>query len=205
MLGDISNQFWSSPRVTASMVTMLLKYRFGQLWNIMKIAYRQQRPYFPGPGPPQSDRCPHCGRPDSGGHILGGCMKPSSKAMYIHRHDLAMRLTLKAISKGNHGGYHTIADIGRAELIEDMGVNAKRIPTWLLPNSCLLVTGMEPADRHKIRPDIMLTEMTRQELMRYYLPQKTQTIQSYRLTLKTGLSWTGLQHVLRGLRPVLAA
>ncbi len=78
-----------------------------------------------------------------------------------------MRLTLKAISKGNHGGYHTIADTGRAELIEDMGVNAKRIPTWLLPNSCLLVTGMEPADRHKIRPDIMLTEMTHQKLMRY--------------------------------------
>ena len=48
-------------------------------------------------------------------------MKPTFKAMYIHRHDLAMRLTLKAISKGNHGGYHTIADIGRAELIRRHG------------------------------------------------------------------------------------
>ncbi len=131
----------------------------------MKIAYRQQRAYFPGLGPPKSDRCPHCGRPDSGGHILGGCMKPTFKAMYIHR-QLAMRPTLKAISKENHGGYHTIADIGRAELIEDMRVNAKRIPTWLLPNSCLLVAGLEPTDRHKIRPDIMLTEMTHLELMR---------------------------------------
>ncbi len=36
-----------------------------------------------------------------------------------------MRLTPKAISKGNHWGYHTIADIGRAELIHDMGVDAK--------------------------------------------------------------------------------
>ncbi len=120
MLGDISNQFWSTPRVTASMVTMLLKYRFGQLWN-MKIAYRQQRPYFPGLGPPQSDRCPHCGQPDSGGHILGGCMKPTFKAMYIHRHDPAMRLILKAISKGNHGGYHTIADYWRADSLKTWG------------------------------------------------------------------------------------
>ncbi len=33
------------------MVLMSAKYRLGQLWN-MKIAYRQQRPYFPGIGPP---------------------------------------------------------------------------------------------------------------------------------------------------------
>ncbi len=78
-------------------------------------------------------------------------MKPIFKAMYTHRHDLTMRLTLTAISKGNHGRYHVIADIGRAELIEDMGANAKRIPTWLLPNSCLLVAGLESTDRHKIR------------------------------------------------------
>ena len=110
-------------------------------------------------------------------------MKPTFKAMYIH--DLAMRLTLKAISKGNHGGYHTIADIGRAELIEDMGVNAKRIPTWLLPNSCLLVAGMEPTDRHKIRSDIMLTEMTHLELIRCNVedmehPELSTTINSQR-------------------------
>ena len=45
--GEISNHFWASPQVTTSMVTMILKYRYGQLWN-MKIAFRQQRPYFPG-------------------------------------------------------------------------------------------------------------------------------------------------------------
>ncbi len=77
------------------------------------------------------------------------------------------RFTLKAISKGNHERYHTIADIDRAELIEGIGVNAKRIPRWLLPNSCLLVAGMELTDRHKIRPDIMLTEMSHLKLMRY--------------------------------------
>ena len=91
------------------------------------------------------------------------------KAMYIHGNDLAMRLTLKAISKGNHEAYHIIADIGRAELIQDMGGNAKlkQIPTWLLPSSCLVVAGIDSTDRHKIRQDIMLMEMTHLELMRY--------------------------------------
>ncbi len=85
-------------------------------------------------------------RPDFGGHIFGGCMRPTFEAMYIHRHNPAMRFTLKAISKGNHGGYHTIADIDRAKLIEDMVVNAKRIPTWLLTHLFLqgaqFVAGM---------------------------------------------------------------
>ena len=94
-------------------------------------------------------------------------MKPFFKAMYIRRHDLALRLALKAISKGDHGGYYTIADIGRAEVIRDMGVSSKRIPAWLLPNSCLSVAGIDPTDRNRIRPDIMLTEMTHTELMSY--------------------------------------
>ena len=61
--GEIRNHFWASPQVTTSMVTMILKYRYGQLWN-MKIAFRQQRPYFPGLRIPRSDQCPHCGQAD---------------------------------------------------------------------------------------------------------------------------------------------
>ena len=144
ILGDISNHFWTNSSVTASMVTMLLKYRFGQLWN-MKIAFRQQRPYFPGLKVPRSDKCPHCGQADSGGHILGGCHVAVFKAMYIARHDQALRLILKSIVTGDHGGYYTIADIGRAELIEDMGVSAKRIPPWLLPDSCLARANINPS------------------------------------------------------------
>ena len=41
--GEISNHFWASPQVTASMVTTFLKYRYGQLWN-MKLVFGQQRP-----------------------------------------------------------------------------------------------------------------------------------------------------------------
>ena len=53
---------------------------------------------------------------------------PAFKAMYIARPDQALRLILKSIAtaKGDQGGYYKIADIGRAELMEDMGVSAKR-------------------------------------------------------------------------------
>ena len=111
--------------------------------------------------------CPHCGQADSGGHILGGCRVPAFKAMYIARHDQAVCLILKSIAKGDHGGYYTIADIGRAELIEDMGVTAKRIPPWLLPDSCLERADTDPADRNRLRPDIMLVEVTQSECMRH--------------------------------------
>ena len=82
LLRDVSNHFWNAPDVTTSMITMVLKYRFGQLWN-MKIAFRQQRPYLPRLQKPKSDRCPHCGSGVSGGHILGGCKIPIFKALYI--------------------------------------------------------------------------------------------------------------------------
>ena len=85
---------------------------------------------------------------------------PAFKAMYIARHDQALRSVLKSIAKGDHGGYYTIADIRGAELIEEMGVSAKRIPPWLLLHSCLERAHIDPADRSRLRPDIMLVEMT---------------------------------------------
>ncbi len=78
-------------------------------------------------------------------------IKPVFKAMYIYRHDLDMRLALKAISKGDHGGYYTIADVGRAEVVRDMGVSSIRLSTWLLPNSCLSMAGIDPTDRILVR------------------------------------------------------
>ena len=164
ILGDMSNSFWNAPTITSSMITMLLKYRFGQLWKL-KIAFRQQRPYLPGMQVPRSEKCPHCGSPDSGGHILGGCTRFTD--IYISRHDASLRMLLKAIVKGAHGGYYTIADIGRDELTLDLGVDSKRIPTWLLPDSALAEAGIEPSHRHRLRPDIMFAEMGNTERLRY--------------------------------------
>ena len=104
----------------------------------------------------RSDQCPHRGQADSGGHILEGCGVPAFKAMYIACHDQALCRLLKSIAKGDHGGYYTIADIGRAELIEDMhmGVNVKSIPPWLLPDLCLKRAEIDPADRNRLGPDV---------------------------------------------------
>ncbi len=41
MLGEASNSFWKS--VTMPPLSQVLKYRFGQLWN-MQMAYRMGRP-----------------------------------------------------------------------------------------------------------------------------------------------------------------
>ena len=76
-------------------------------------------------------------------------------------------MILKSIVKGDHGGYYIIADIGRAALIEEMGVSAKRIPAWLLPDSCLARANIDPADRNRVRPDILLVEMTQSECANY--------------------------------------
>ena len=65
-------------------------------------------------------------------HGVDCCCASAFKAMYIARHDQALRLILKSIANGDHGGYYKIADIRRAELIEDMGVSAKRIPSCLI-------------------------------------------------------------------------
>ena len=62
-------------------------------------------------------------------------------------------MLLKLILKGPHGGYNIIADIGRAALTEEIGVSAKRIPAWLLPDSCLARANIDPADKSRIRRD----------------------------------------------------
>ncbi len=164
MLGEASNYFWKS--ATMPVVSQVLKYRFGQLWN-MKLAYRMGRPYLPGWPMPRSANCPHCHQPDSGGHILGGCGHTIMKALYISRHDEAMRKVLRAINHGQKGSYLKIADIGRDELINDLGVVSKRIPTWLIPDDTLPQVGLSAHQRHVLRPDIMLIEVNQEEQARY--------------------------------------
>ena len=79
VLGDTSNHFWNS--ATIPLVTQVLKYRFGQLWNI-KLAFLQRRPYLLGFPMPRSNRCPHCHQPDSGGHIMGGRTQSNEKSVH---------------------------------------------------------------------------------------------------------------------------
>ena len=122
---NISNHFWSS--ATMPIATQLLKYMFGQLRN-MKLAFMQKWPYLPGFPMSQSDRCPHCHQPDSGGPILGFCRHRVMKSLQNSRHDGAMRRVLKAINQGRLGSYLKTADLGRVELTNDLGATSKRIP-----------------------------------------------------------------------------
>ena len=151
-----SNKFWAKPGdIKTKMIINTLKYRYGQLWN-KKKAYLQHSRY-PNPKtskPATNMQCPLCTEPDSGGHMLGGCLHPEMKKAYISRHDTALRTVLKAINVGDHGSYYMIADIGSAQNTKDLGVHAKRVPTWILPE-----TG-----EHRSRPDIMLVEMTTETL-----------------------------------------
>ena len=45
-------------------------------------------------------------------------------------------------------------------MIADMGVGAKRIPPWLMPDSCLERADIDPAGRNRLRPDIMHGDVT---------------------------------------------
>lgn len=87
------------------------------------LAFCQQRPYLPRFQIPQSEKNPHRGirgKPDSEEHILGilgGCIDFTN--MCVSRHDasliMTMRILLKAVVKGAHGGIYIVADIGQAD------------------------------------------------------------------------------------------
>ncbi len=77
------------------------------------------------------------------------------KALYISRHDEAMRKVVRAINHGQKGFCLKIVDIGLDELINDLGVISKRIPTWLIPDDTLPQVGLSAHQRHVLRPDII--------------------------------------------------
>ena len=75
-------------------------------------------------------------------------------------------MLLKAIVNGAHGGFYTVADIGRDELTKDLGEDSKRIPAWQLPDSAIAEAGVNSSHRHRL-PDIMFVEMGINERMRF--------------------------------------
>ena len=165
-LGNLSNGMWNDPDISTKALINTLKYRYGQLWN-KKKAFQQRTSYLPGEPIARNTRCPICREPDSGGHILGGCLHKEMKAMYIKRHDTASRVVLNACSKGAQGSCYVVADVGTMETLAPLGVHGKRIPKWLLTDAHLDSAGFDPKLRHKLRPDIMLVDCTTSELERH--------------------------------------
>ena len=112
--------------------------RWGMLYN-QKLAHRYGRA--------PNDQCPRCGQPDSVGHLLGGCIE--TQALRTARHDQAVKIIHKAISKNALAGRFTIMDAGaEADLPE--GVAGKRLPAWLFR------PGADAEKGIRLRPDILL-------------------------------------------------
>ena len=98
---------------------------------------------------------------------------------YIARHDKAIRTVIQAFTKGQCGSHYLIADVGKIEGLTDMGVHSKRVPAFILPDMCLQARDLDPtvgrgflhregADtRSKMRPDMMIVEMTTAEQQHY--------------------------------------
>ena len=67
--------------------------------------------------------------------------------------------------QGNLGSFATVVDVGTAASPGNLGVHHKRLPEWVLPNSMLALHSEDPNTlRDKLRPDIMMTQLTTQAI-----------------------------------------
>ena len=136
------SQIWSDNHITWYQAILAFKARWGQLYN-NKLAFR----YKKAPNP----LCPVCkNEPDSVGHLLGGCKEPSCKAMAIQRHNEAVRILQKAITKSSSfGGCYCVMDACPKGSMP-LGVDNTRLPQWLIP-----ADHPQAHDLVHLRPDLV--------------------------------------------------
>ena len=155
-LHKISFSFWTSLGLSEAFRRQVILARFGQTWN-MNQAWKQGRPYKPGMQVPRFPGCPLCKHADSIGHMLGECSHRIIKSIIIERHNHAARLILGALHRGSLGNCYTIADIGSQERMAGMQQHDTRIPDFMLADIDL---PEGPSQPRKLRPDIMITDIT---------------------------------------------
>ena len=148
--------FWRNKGVPFRSKVNLLRARWGQLWN-KNIALRQRMSYMPGQSRATDAACPLCGDHDGITHMLGSCGHPMMKAMYIERHNAATRKILRLMLEGSRGNCYMLADVGSTDKLGSVGPLDSRLPEWLAPTNILLQRGL---DRDKLRPDILMTNIT---------------------------------------------
>jgi len=142
----VSHHFWSVTTIPWNLKLQTHKARWGRLWN-KKLAYRWGKPYGTCPTPATSDMCPICRETQDGAsHILAGCK--AFKGHYIARHDKAVQLIGKGVSKGSLGGHKLVMDAG-AEAKLPPGVS-KQLPQQLRP------PHLTPLQWTKYRPDLAI-------------------------------------------------
>ena len=89
-------------------------------------------------------------------------------------HNQALRLVLKSIAIRHHGKYLQVAKIGRAVSDKRHGGQCQKKIIMLLPDSRLERADIDPANmyRSRLKPDIMLMEMTQLESMSEWRPSQ---------------------------------
>ena len=178
------------------MITTLLKARQGNLWT-MKLAKQRNMSYRKGQPKATDDRCPLFGMQDSAGNILGGCMHEDMKALYIARHDRAMRQLLKQVLHGKHEAHYIIADVGTLDGLQQMGVHAKSIPAFVIPANSTLAPQQQGTvedqarthDRDEMRPDSIIVEILDGERATYVTKEPTQALTSHMQNGKPSKIW----------------
>jgi ribonuclease HI len=130
-----SGAVWKSSSVAWKELAVSAKYKWGTLWNtkrahMCKMLYRGKPVILTKEG---HAACPLCGMADSGTHIMGGCgATQEMQALYVKRHDEAVKLIQKAISTGTHGGFAMLMDAGRrTDLPADVCGKAVDLRNWL--------------------------------------------------------------------------
>ena len=139
------SRLWSDNQISWYQATLAFKARWGQLYT-NKLAFRYGR----APDP----MCPICKKaPDSVGHLLGGCQDPTCKAMAILRHNEAVRILQRTISKSSRfGGCYCVMDACPAAALPT-GVDSTRLPGWLLPEGHPYASTLP-----NLRPDLVFIE-----------------------------------------------
>jgi hypothetical protein len=140
---EISNSFWKNLGITFKQQINIMKYRTDTLYN-QSHAFKFNSS--------NNGRCPLCDDLDHIDHILLRCTNSTMRGMHTNRHNAALSLCVKALSKGRYGSSLIGMDGCSNEKLLDQGLQvpeniSRAIPDWVFPNG----TG-SPA-RHQTRPD----------------------------------------------------
>jgi len=97
-----SNSFWNNTRINVSQKRNVMKFRTGNLY-IQKMAHLYSRATY--------SSCLLCNQSDSKIHMLSGCQSASFQNMVTERHNIASRLIIRILNKGDFGGNIIFIDI----------------------------------------------------------------------------------------------
>jgi hypothetical protein len=152
-----SSQYWHDPNTSWSERINIFKLRWGKFWN-KKLAHRYRMRYARDPNPAHNANCPICNKGiDGASHILAGCQDKHMKAFYINRHNRAVCIIQKAVSKEAKGNNYMIMDAGKQDELPDT-VRTQRMPDTLRP------PHINKEEWGKFRPDlVMITGMLANE------------------------------------------